>query len=65
MPRVSLQSLLRGLIPIDSSAGPSQDKGKGRAIEATDEGKLERGRLVSLTVSEYEGVFHGESSCFI
>jgi hypothetical protein len=30
-----------------------------------DEGKLERGRSVSLTVSEYEGAFHGGSSAFM
>ena len=44
-----------------SSAGPSQDKGKGRVIEAMDEGKSKRARSVSLTVSEYEGAFHGGS----
>jgi hypothetical protein len=65
MPGVKLQSPLRDLIPIKSSAGPSQDKGKGRAVKAMDEGKSERGRSVSLTVSEYEGAFHGGSSAFI
>ena len=28
-------------------------------------GKLERSHLVSVTVSEYEGVFHGGSSAFV
>jgi hypothetical protein len=65
MPGVRLQSPIRDLIPIESSAGPSQDKGKGRAVEAMDEGKLERERSVSLTVSEYEGAFHGGDSCFV
>jgi hypothetical protein len=65
MPRVKLQSLIRELIPIGSSAGPSQDKGKGRAIDVMDKGKLERERSVSLTVSEFEGAFHGGSSAFM
>ena len=30
-----------------------------------DEGKLERARLVSVTVSEYKGVFHGGSLAFM
>jgi hypothetical protein len=30
-----------------------------------DKGKLERGRSVSLTVSEYEGAFHSGSSAFV
>ena len=30
-----------------------------------DEGKSERGHLVSLTISKYEGAFHGGSSCFV
>ena len=58
-------SPLKDLIPIESSASPSQDKGKGRAIKAMDEGKSERGRLVSLTVSEYKGAFHGGSLAFV
>ena len=53
------------LIPIESSAGPSPDKGKGRAIEVMDEGKSKRARSVSLTVPEYEGAFHGGSSAFV
>ena len=57
--------MLRDLVPMDSPAGPSQVKGKGKAIEAMDEGKSERARLVSLTVSEYEGAFHGGSLAFI
>jgi hypothetical protein len=65
MPRVKLQSPIRDLIPIDSSAGPSQDMGKGKAVERMDEGKSERGCSVSLTVSEYEGAFHGGDSAFV
>jgi hypothetical protein len=65
MPGVKLQSPIRDLIPIKSSGGPSQDKGKGRAVEAMDKGKLERGQSVSLTVSKYEGAFHGGSSAFV
>ena len=65
MPRVKLQSPLRDLIPIESSAGPSQDKGKGRAVEVMDEGKSERAHSVSVTVSEYEGAFHGGSLAFV
>jgi hypothetical protein len=65
MPGVKLQSPIRDLIPIESSAGPSQDKGKGRAIEEMDEGKSERGRAGSLTVSEFEGVFHNGDACFV
>ena len=65
MPGVELKSPLRDLIPIEPLAGPSQDKGKGRAIKAMDEGKLERGQSVSLMVSEFEGVFHGGDSCFV
>jgi hypothetical protein len=61
-----LKSPIQELIPIRSSAGPSQDKGKGKAVEAMDEGKLERGRLVSLTVPKYKGAFHGgNNSCFV
>jgi hypothetical protein len=41
------------------------DKGKGRAVEAMDEGKSESDRAVSLTVSEYESAFHGGSSAFV
>jgi hypothetical protein len=48
MPGVKLQSPIRDLIPIDSSAGPSRDKGKGRAVDQMDEGKSERGRSVTL-----------------
>ena len=65
MPGVRLQSPIRDLIPIKSMVGSSQNKGKGRAIEAMDKGKLERGRLVSVTVSKFEGVFHGGSSAFV
>jgi hypothetical protein len=66
MPRVTLKSPIRVLVPIESSASPSQDKGKGRAIDLMDEGKLERERSVSLTISEFKGVWHGgESSAFV
>jgi hypothetical protein len=59
------KSLLKALIQVKSSAGPSKDKGKGKAVKVMDEGKSERGRSVSLTVSEFKGVFHGGSGCFI
>jgi hypothetical protein len=65
MPGVKLQSPIRELIPIGSSVGPSVDKGKGRAVELMDEGKPEREWLVSLTVSKFEGAFHGGSSAFV
>ena len=64
-PIPEVRSPLKDLIPIESSASPSQDKGKGRAIKAMDEGKSERARSVSLTVSEYKGAFHGGSSAFV
>ena len=56
---------MKGLIPIELSAGPSQDKGKGKAVEAMDKGKLEKACLVSLSISKYESVFHGGSSTFV
>jgi hypothetical protein len=65
MPGDQLRSPIRDLIPIDSPAGPSQDKGKGRAVEAMDEGKSEGGRAVSLTISKYESAFHRGSSAFV
>jgi hypothetical protein len=65
MPGVKLQSLIWDLIPIESSVGPSQDKGKGRAVDPMDEGKSERERSVSLTVSKFTGAFHGGSSAFV
>jgi hypothetical protein len=65
MPGVKLQSPIRDLIPIESSTGSGQDKGKGRAVESMDEGKSKRGRSVSLTVSEFKGAFHGGSSAFV
>jgi hypothetical protein len=65
MPGVKLQSPIRDLIPIKSSAGPSQGKGKGRAVKAMDEGKSKRERLISLTMSKFEGVFHGGSLAFM
>jgi hypothetical protein len=58
MPGDRLRSPLKELIPIDSSAGSSQDKGKGRAVEAMDEGKSESERAVSLTLGA-EGVLPG------
>ena len=64
-PIPKVHPLLKDLIPIESLAGPSQDKGKGRAIEAMDKGKSERAHLVSVTISEYEGAFHGGSSAFV
>ena len=57
--------MLKDLVPVDSPAGPSQGKGKGRAIEDMDEGKSERACSVSLTVSKFEGAFHGGSSAFV
>jgi hypothetical protein len=65
MPGVKLQSPIRDLIPIDLSADPSQDKGKGRAVKAMDEGRSERGWSTSLTMSEFEGVFHQGDTCFV
>jgi hypothetical protein len=65
MPGVKLQSPIRDLIPIESSAGPSRDKGKGKAINLMDEEKSKKERLVSLTVSEFEGAFHGGSLAFV
>jgi hypothetical protein len=66
MPGVTLKLPIRDLIPIESSAGPSQDKGKGRAVDTINEGKSERERSVSLTVSKFEGAWHGgESNTFM
>jgi hypothetical protein len=65
MPGVKLQSPIRDLIPIELSASPSQDKGKGRAVDSMVEGESERKRSVSLTVSEFEGVFQGGSSALV
>jgi hypothetical protein len=65
MPGVTLQSPIRDLIPIESSAGPSQDKGKGKAVDLMDKERPERERSVSLTVSEFKGAFHGGSSAFV
>jgi hypothetical protein len=67
MPRVGWEakSPLKDLIPIESLEGPSWDKGKGKAVKVMDKGKSERGWLVSLTMSEFEGAFHGGSSCFV
>jgi hypothetical protein len=56
---------VRDLIPIELLVGPSQDKGKGKAVNPMDEGKSERERSVSLTVSEFEGAFHGGSLAFV
>jgi hypothetical protein len=65
MPGDQLWSPLKELVPIDSSAGPSQDKGKGKAVEAMDKGKSESDRAVNLTISKYESAFHGGSSAFV
>jgi hypothetical protein len=65
MPGVKLQPPIRDLIPIKAVAGPSQDKGKGKAVDLMDEGKSKRERLVSLTVFKFEGAFHGGSSAFV
>jgi hypothetical protein len=61
-----LNSPLKELFPIESTAGPSHDKGKGREQVEMDEGKPEKAQSPSLTISEYEGVFHGgEDSTFV
>jgi hypothetical protein len=68
MPGVAweLKSPLKELIPIELMAGPSHDKGKGKEQAEMDEGKPEKAQSPSLTVSEYEGVFHGgEDSAFV
>jgi hypothetical protein len=52
-------SPLKDLILIESVAGPSQDKGKGREWMEMDKGKPEKARSPSSTISEYEGAFHG------
>ena len=57
--------MLKDLVPVNSPVGPSQDKGKGKAIEAMDEGQSEQARSVSLTMSKFEGAFHGGSSAFV
>ena len=67
MPGIKLQSPIRDLIPIELSAGPSQDKGKGKAVDEVEEGSSNRGRVGSLTVSEYKfaGAFHQGDACFV
>ena len=65
MPGVKLQSPIRDLIPIESSASPSQDKGKGRAVDKMDAGSSVKVHVVSLTASEFEGVFHQGDACFV
>ena len=67
IPGFKLQSPIRDLIPIESSAGPSQDKGKGRAVDETEEGSSNKGRAGSLTVSEFKfvGAFHQGDVCFV
>jgi hypothetical protein len=67
MPGISWEahSPLWDLVPINSIAGPSKGKGRTKEEEATDKGKPEREQLVSLTVSEFEGVFHNGDSCFV
>jgi hypothetical protein len=56
---------LKDLVPIESEVGPSQDKGKGKEQAEMDEGKPEKAQFPSLTVSEYEGVFHNGDSAFV
>ena len=53
------------LVPIEAPV--PQDKGKGKeVVEAMEEGKSERERSPSLTISEYVGAFHqGEDSASI
>jgi hypothetical protein len=53
------------LVPIEAPV--PQDKGKGKEIiEAIDEGKSEKERSPSLTISEYALAFHqGEDSAFV
>jgi hypothetical protein len=65
MPGVKLQSPIRDLIPIELSASPSQDKGKGRAVDEIEGGSSDRGRVGSLTVLEFEGAFHNGDACFV
>ena len=67
MPGVKLQSPIRDLIPIESSAGPSQDKGKGRAVDEVGGESSDKGRVGSLTVLEFEfaGAFHQGDVCFV
>jgi hypothetical protein len=67
MPGVKLQSPIRDLIPIESSAGPSQDKGKGRAVDEEERDSPVKERAGSLTISEYEfaGAFHQGDACFV
>jgi hypothetical protein len=60
-----VRSPLKELVPIESLAGLSKDKGNGKAVEAMDKGKSERERSVSLTMSKHEGTFHNRDSCFI
>ena len=56
----------KDLVPIESEAGLSQDKGKGKELVEMDKGKPERAQSPSLTVSEYLGVFHGgKDSAFV
>jgi hypothetical protein len=60
------RSPLKDLIPIESEAGFSQDKGKGKERAEMDKGLPEKACTISLTISKYSGAFHGESdSCFI
>jgi hypothetical protein len=54
------------LVPIESEAGPSRDKGKSKEQVEMEEGKPEKAQYQSLTVSKYEGEFHsGEDSAFV
>jgi hypothetical protein len=58
-------SPLKDLVPIESVASPSQDKGKGREQWEMDEGRPEKAQSPSLTISEYEGAFHARDSTFV
>ena len=59
-------SPLKSLIPIESKAGLSQNKGKGKGEAEMDKGKPEKARSPSLTISKYMSAFHhGEDSAFV
>jgi hypothetical protein len=61
-----LKSPIEELILIESVAGPSRDKCKGKEPVEMDKGKPEKAQSQSLTISEFEGVFHGgEDSAFV
>jgi hypothetical protein len=62
MPGVNweLKSPLKELVPIESTAGPSHDKGNGREQAEMDEGKSERAWSISLTISKFPGATVGK-----